>query len=147
MSATENAKLARSLYDWWNARDFDRGMAQTTQDVEWRNIATGQSFRGPQGYRQFQTGWAEAFPDAQVEVMNVIADEQGAAVEFIGRGTHTGTLVTPQGEIPATGRTVEVRFCDVMQLQGGKIVGGHTYFDAATMLAQLGLLPPSGQSA
>jgi hypothetical protein len=44
MAAPENAKLARSLYDWWNARDFDRGMVQTIKDLEWRNIATGQTF-------------------------------------------------------------------------------------------------------
>jgi predicted ester cyclase len=142
MTAAENANLARLLYDWWNARDFDRGMAQATADVEWRNIATGQSFQGPQGYRQYQTGWANAFPDAQVEVTNVIADEQGAVVEFIGRGTHTGPLVTPQGEIPPTGRPVEIRFCEVMQMQGGKLVGGRIYFDAASLLGQLGLLSP-----
>jgi predicted ester cyclase len=78
---------------------------------------------------------------AQVEDTNVIAGDNGAVIEFIGRGTHTGTLASPMGEIPPTGRRVELPFCEVYRITNGKIVGGSTYFDLAGMLQQLGLMP------
>lgn len=62
-------------------------------------------------------------------------------VQFDFRGTHTGPLQGPNGEIPPTGRAVDVPVCDVFQLRNGKAVGVHSYFDAATLMTQLGLLP------
>src|SRR5690348_11060259 len=100
MPAEENARIARSAYELWNARDFDGGVALATPDVEVVNVATGHTHRGESGLREFLQGWATAFPDAQVEVTNVVADDRGAVTEFTGRGTHTGPLVTPAGEIP-----------------------------------------------
>ena len=140
VSAADNAALARKAYDLWNRRDFDGGAALCAPDVEVVNIATGQTFPGPEGVRRYQQSWATAFPDARVEVTHVIAAEDGAVVEFTGRGTHTGPLAGPQGEIPATGRPVEIRFCDVYEIRGGKIARQRTYFDLATLMRQLGLM-------
>jgi steroid delta-isomerase-like uncharacterized protein len=141
MSAQDNAALARKPYDLWNARDFDGAAALFAPEADWLNVAMGVTVRGPEGYKQFAQGWANAFPDGQVEVTNIVASEDGAAVEFIGRGTHTGPLVGPQGTIAATGREAEFRLCDVYQIQNGKFVGGRSYFDSATMMRQLGLMP------
>ena len=60
-------------------------------------------------------------------------------VEFTGRGTHTGTLVTSMGEIPATGRSLTLQLCDVMEFKNGKVQSQKTYFDTGSMMAQLGL--------
>lgn len=140
MSAKDNAATARLVYDLWNNRDFDGVIALSDPDIEVINIATGHTFRGPDGLREFVQGWASTFPDARVEVTNVIADDQSAVVEFTARGAHTGPLVTPTGEIPATGRSVEIRFCDVFEVRNGKFSRQRTYFDLATMMRQLGLI-------
>jgi ketosteroid isomerase-like protein len=70
----------------------------------------------------------------------MVADEEGVVVEFRGRGTHTGPLANPAGDIRATGRKVDIPFCQVYRLKGGKIVSSRLYFDTATMMGQLGLL-------
>lgn len=69
-------------------------------------------------------------------------------VEFMGRGTHTGPLHTPTGDVPATGRRVDLPFCDVHRIEDGKITNGRSYFDLATMMRQLGLMPevPAGMT-
>jgi predicted ester cyclase len=61
-------------------------------------------------------------------------------VEFTGRGTHTGTLRTSMGDIPATGRSLTLQLCDVMEFKDGMIQGQKTYFDSGSMMAQLGLM-------
>ena len=61
-------------------------------------------------------------------------------VEYTGRGTHTGTLSTSMGDIPATGRSVTLQLCDVIEFKDGKVHRQRTYFDTGSMMAQLGLL-------
>lgn len=140
MSTQENAKLAHSLYEMYNNGDFDGMAAQAAADAEITGVPTGMTLKGPDGFRQYIQGWASAFPDSQIEVMNVIVGEEGAVVEFRGRGTHTGPLMAPTGEIPATGKSVDIPFCDVLQMKDGKITSLRSYFDIATMMGQLGLM-------
>lgn len=147
MSAQDNAALVRDVHDAWNGRDFDRILAHTAEDCEWVMMPTGQTFRGLDGMRQYASGWATAFPDGRVEDTSVIAGDNGGVIEFIGRGTHTGPLVSPAGEIPPTGRTLELPFCEVYRITNGKIVGGAIYFDMAGMLQQLGLMPQQPSAA
>lgn len=140
MSAEENAALARAINDAFNARDFDRAAELTAPDAEWVNVATGQTFHGPEGARQFLAGWAGAFPDSVVETTYALGGERGATLEFVGRGTQTGPLPSPAGDIPPTGRRVEVPFCQVLEIEGGKVRRARLYFDAFGMMQQLGVM-------
>ena len=105
------------------------------------------TLRGHDGYKQFLLGWAEAFPDSRTEITNLFATEDQAVIEFIGRGTHTGTLHGPAGDIPATGRKVEFRLCDVLGIKHEKFVSLHQYYDALSFMQQLGLIPSPGQAS
>src|SRR5437660_1337798 len=69
-----------------------------------------------------------SFPDTGIEITNLFATEDQAAVEFIGRGTNTGPLHMPTGDVPPTGRAVEMRFCDVYRVSNGKIVSYRSYY-------------------
>ena len=62
---TDNATLARSMYDAWNERDFDREAALWADEGVITFVGSGQQFRGPDGSRQFSTMWADAFPDGR----------------------------------------------------------------------------------
>jgi ketosteroid isomerase-like protein len=56
-------------------------------------------------------------------------------------GTNTGPLLLPDGStVPATGKAVRVRGCDIATVAGGVIVCHHFYFDQMELLTQLGLL-------
>jgi predicted ester cyclase len=49
-----------------------------------------------------------AFPDASVEFRNEITSGDTVAFEIAYVGTHTGTLASPVGEVPATGKSVSI---------------------------------------
>ena len=134
-----NTEIARTLYDAYNSRNFERSMALADPDVKWLNLSTGQTFEGKEGLLAYMTGWATAFPDSKVNILNMTADEDTIVTEFAGRGTHDGVLATPAGDIPPTGRPIDVPFCEVLRVKDGKIVEGRIYFDSATMLRQLGV--------
>src|SRR5690349_24100315 len=136
---TDNATLARSMYDAWNKRDFDKGAALWANEGVITFVGPGQQFHGPDGSRQFSRMWANACPDGRITVDRVVEDDPFVVVEFTDQGTHTGTLTTAAGSIPATGRSVTLHLCDVYEFRDGKALSQHHYLDTGSMLAQLGV--------
>jgi hypothetical protein len=60
---------------------------------------------------------------------------------------HTGPLETPDGEVPPTGRRIEIEFSVVARARDGLLVDGREYYDSMTFLTQLGLVPESAETA
>jgi steroid delta-isomerase-like uncharacterized protein len=142
MSAQDNAALAREVYATFNRKDYDRCLARATEDVEVVLTPFGQTFTGHAGFRDFMTGFTRAFPDIEITVTNQVATEDQVVNECRWRGTHTGPLMSPQGEIPATGKRVEeARICEVWGIRDGKLASLRNYQDVSTWLRQLGLVP------
>lgn len=140
----DNGSILRGLYDAWNERNFDKVAEYTAPDGQLMLVGSGDTFTGPDGARAYNEAWAAGFPDGRITVDHIYTAGDTVVAEFTGRGTHTGTMVTPTGEIPATGRSVTLKFCDVTQFRDGKIVSQRSYFDSGSMMAQLGL---TGQQA
>lgn len=146
MPAQDNVRLVQDLFDAVNRHDVDGALSLVDPNVEWVNMATGETFRGPGGFRRILQEWWRTFPDNSVEIVDLIAGQDGATVEYIGKGTHDGPLTGPSGEISPTGRHVEMQFCDVYKIKNGKIVSGHIYYDLETLMRQLGQAPMTRQA-
>ena len=139
MSRTE--ELVRANVDYFNDRELDEGQRHVTADFEWTVVPFDKSYRGPKGYRESMQLWIDAFPDARCEITRVIAQGNFVVVEFRGKGTHNGALEGPQGKIAPSGKRVDLPLVDVYEFKDDKVCRGRTYFDAATMLRQLGVKP------
>jgi len=84
----------------------------------------------------------EAMPDVRYEQLATHEVGNVVIVEGFVAGTNTGPLSLPTGgTLPATGRQVRVRSCDVAKVEAGLISTHHAYFDQLELLGQLGLLP------
>ena len=139
--AEDSAAVIRRLYEAINARDLDAIEAMVTDDCDLIDMASGEKFTGPEGARRNAEGWLTAFGDARVELTNVIAAGDWAVAEGIGRGTHTGPMQTPMGEVPPTGKKAELSLCSIIRVQDGKIAEERDYYDAMAIASQLGLMP------
>ena len=82
-----------------------------------------------------------AVPDAEFDVKAWVEEGEHVVAEGVYRGTHTGPLVGPDGAIPPTGRPIEIPFVTVFGAREGKIAAHRAYWDNATFMAQLGLMP------
>jgi steroid delta-isomerase-like uncharacterized protein len=145
-AAQDTITLVNTLYDLTKNHQsdpvwLDKSLTFFAEDCEVVDIPSGTTSRGPDGYKQLILFFEDGFPDSGIEITNMFATDDQAVVEFIGRGTNTGPLHMPTGDVPPTGRTVEMRFCDVYRIRNGKIVNYHSYYDALGFIQQLGLLP------
>ena len=135
------ADVLQGLTDAFNARDFGRAQELLADDLVFTDYAMGVTINGIDGFVDYAKGFATAFPDMRLELVSSVGDDRRAAGEFVGRGTHDGPLATPEGEIPATGRTLAAPFVWYAELDNGKIARLADYYNAATFMTQLGLMP------
>ena len=141
MSAQHNAEIARTIYEAFNKHDFDACLALASEDVEVVLTPFGQTFRGHAGFKDFMAGFKRAFPDITITITNQITTDDYVVNECTWRGTHTGPLGAPTGDIPPTGKTVEgAVICEVWRIKDGKLVSLRNYQDVSTWLRQLGLV-------
>jgi len=145
--AQDNAGIARSLYDHWNERQFDKIADLVAADGEIVFVGSDTHFAGPAGAVEYSQMWADGFPDGRVTIDNVIASGDHVVLQFTGEGTQTGPLKSPIGEIPPTGRSIRLKLCDVHEIRDGKIRSVQSYFDSASMLMQLGVMPEAAVAA
>jgi steroid delta-isomerase-like uncharacterized protein len=140
--AENTTSIARRFVEYTNAQDIDAFVALHADDFELTDTATGETFHGPEGARKnLIEGCVGPFPDLKLEIVNLIAGDDWVAIEGIGRGTHTGPLITPGGDLPATGRSLTLPFCRTLRIRGGKIVSRRDYYNVAAVMEQLGLMP------
>jgi steroid delta-isomerase-like uncharacterized protein len=149
MTAQENVALARAELELFNSHQsdpawLDKAVAALADDFEQTDVPSRSTVRGPDGFRQLNLFFAEAFPDGRVEITNVFGTEDQVVIEFTGRGTNTGPLHMPTGDIPPTGRKADLQFCNILRVRNGKVTSSHLYYDVMTMLQQLGLVPAMG---
>lgn len=83
----------------------------------------------------------EAIPDVRYEAVEKYEAGDVAIDEGVVVGTNTGPLSLPSGEtMPATGKQIRIRSCDIARVEGGEITSHHFYFDQMEFMAQLGLM-------
>jgi predicted ester cyclase len=104
-------------------------------------VAPGAQASGRDEVLGFLGVFQEAFPDLRLETGQLVSDGAAAAAEGTLTGTHDGVLHTPGGDIPPTGRHVELRWAAVYATDGDTLKSEHLFFDQMDFLGQLGLLP------
>jgi steroid delta-isomerase-like uncharacterized protein len=122
-----------------NANDAERLRATYATDAV--AIAPDARLEGADAIVDYVMVWAHAFPDMRQTVENELVAGDWVVSEFTVEGTHTGTLASPDGDIPATNRRATARGVQIQRVQDGKIAEEHIYFDQLEILSQLGLVP------
>lgn len=129
----------------FNAHDIDGFAAVLADDVAFQ-APGGISGRGKPACAEFYGHRLTAFPDGQVEVHAIQIIDDVAVEEGTFSGTHNGTLRTPTGDIPPTGRGISLSYIQVLRFRDGKHLSFNLMFDRLEMLEQLGLIPAPVQA-
>jgi len=97
-------------------------------------------------FRALGQAFVTAVPDMKLEITNTCEQGDTIVVEGIYSGTQIGPLQTPAGEIPASGRSFSFPYVDVFVARDGKFAEHRGYWDNATFMSQLGLMPEPAAS-
>jgi steroid delta-isomerase-like uncharacterized protein len=135
-------EVARAAFEAFMAHDVDGVLRQWHPEGIQDWVALG-VFRGHDEMRPLFESLFAAMPDMDMRIEEVTSDERRSVIQWRSRGTHTGAFMG----IEPTGRTLEMRGVDVMEVEDGLIVKNTVYYDGAAQARGLGLMPAQGSGA
>lgn len=144
MSDQELIAAAKAPSVAYNEKDWDSVRDALAPGFVYEEVATHRRAEGVEEVLELWRGWAEALPDSRATFGNAYVAGSDVILELTWRGTQTGPLRTPEGEIPPTGKGIDLPSCQVLHVEGGKATSMRQYFDMQTLLTQLGVAAAVG---
>ena len=142
MNREEILVLVDRYVEAWNAHDADAVAAFYASDAISRDVGEARPDRA--SIRRGVSDYLAAFPNFHLGVSRVGIDGDVVYVEWHATGTHAGPFLN----VPPTGRVVQVDGCIVVRIGSeGLIVSEILYWDVASLLEQIGLLPEAPAEA
>jgi len=118
----------------WNSHDADAVVAVFTDDAFYEDVPFGVVNQGSAQIRAFAQFFFTVVPDLKVDLINSDLKGGHGTIEWVFSGTDVGLY--------KTGKQFSVRGVTVIDVHGTKISRNSDYYDLATILRDLGLLPP-----
>ena len=135
-----NSELLERYVELYNAGDLDGVMDLYAEDAV--QIMPEGTFEGRSAIRERLARDLVACPDIAWNVLSFVEQGDTFADEWSFVATHTGPFELPDGtELAPTGRRVELRGMELVEVRDGKIVVDNLYYDNMAVMAQLGLVP------
>ena len=134
--------IVEKFFNSISKRDVDTAMSLLTDDHVSHDHGTGMVMTGIEENRADMENWLSMMSDMKVEILNSVESGNCVAVEMRMTGVNTGELMMPDGtKVPATGKSVEMHGCNVIEFDGEKMSKSTQYYSMMSMMAQLGLMP------
>ena len=143
-SAEEVNTDAFNLYidQVWNAGDLDKLDAILTVDHVRHDPLTAEDITGIAGVRAIITSYQAAFPDVQVTVDDIIAEEDRVWAQLTFTGTHSQPLELDDGTIiPASNEAVTWTATKISRYEVGKMAELWLQADTLDLMQQIGAMP------
>jgi steroid delta-isomerase-like uncharacterized protein len=118
----------------WNSHNPDALTAVHTADAVYEDVPFGLVNNGTDQIRAFAQFFFTAVPDLKVEFLQGHLKGGHGTIEWVFSGTDVGVY--------KTGKKFSVRGASVIDVHGEKISRTSDYYALATILRELGLLPP-----
>jgi steroid delta-isomerase-like uncharacterized protein len=146
-SMADAKQQARQAIDSFNKGKLDDWISTVAQDAELFTPMVG-TIKGREAIKGYFVQMRQTFPDAHLDVHKMIGEGNTVVVEYTFTGTHKGPMLTPTGEaIPPTNKTLTGPALDIAVIDDkGQLKSLHQYFDTASGLQQLGLMPQPAAS-
>ncbi|MFL3012967.1 MAG: ester cyclase [Candidatus Neomarinimicrobiota bacterium] len=137
-----NSQIVDKFFESISAADVDTAMSYLHDDCVSHDMGTGQVMKGIEQNRADMENWTSTFSDMKVESMNQVESGNTVVTEMKMTGVNTGDMEMPDGsKLPATGKSIELRGCQITEFEDGKMIKTTQYYNMMSMMAQLGLMP------
>lgn len=137
----ELKKLAENFQRAWDNRDMDALVRLYAEDATMFTPGAQEPMQGREAIKENEEALLRAMPDSSLEFTLALISEDHIVFEFVARGTFTGPLASPEGDIPPTGKSLEIKVAEIVRVNAdGLIEEDRTYYDTMEFMSQLGLI-------
>jgi steroid delta-isomerase-like uncharacterized protein len=126
--------IAQSWIAAWNSHDPGKFLSAFTSDVTYEDTTSiGGAYHGAAEVRKFVADEIAAVPDLKLELVRAAVNNGHGTIEWVFSGTDK--------DIYKTGKKFSVRGVSVIDVKDGKISRCLDFYDAATIMKQVGMEP------
>lgn len=134
------ADIARKAIDALNKKDLEAFKSLYASEAVSHDPMYPEPLKGKDAIGDDMASFFAAFPDAQYRISSVNDLGNDIAIGIAMTGTNTAPLKMPDGEIPATNKSVDLRMSVQSRINDQElIVEERRFYDPADMMKQLGL--------
>jgi ketosteroid isomerase-like protein len=135
--STSNKPIIERLLRTIDANDLDGVKKLFSPDIEL--VTPNGVFRGSEQAAAWLKPFLDAFSELKHTMIGFVETGNEVAFEIKITGKNTRPMASPQGPIPPTNKSIDLRSASFIRLQNEKVAGYRIYFDQAEFVAQLGL--------
>jgi steroid delta-isomerase-like uncharacterized protein len=128
-----SAAVAEKWIAAWNSHNPDQMLPVFTDDVFYEDVAFGEVSHGSAELRKFAASEFEGIPDLALKLDRANIHKGHGTIEWTFSGTDKGVY--------KTGKKFSVRGVSVIDMRDGKISRNLDFYDVATIMRQVGVLP------
>ena len=128
-----DAAIAEKWIAAWNSHSPDKMIPLFTADIFYEDVAFGEVSHGSDELRKFAASEFEGVPDLELKLLRANIHGGHGTIEWTFSGTDKGVF--------NTGKKFSVRGVSVIDVRDGKISRNLDFYDTATLMRQVGLLP------
>mgnify|MGYP001076493529 CR=1 FL=1 len=136
--ATDFEKMMSDYTVAWNSHNVERILSFLTNDVVYEDVALGKVCRGKKEVKDFISSSLVDIPDVKFEQKSSFISGDWSAGEWVMSGTFAHSS---NPGMPATGKSFSVRGASIIEFRKGKISRESFYYNMASFLQQVGLMP------
>ena len=134
-AAARNEAAVREYFDLvWSKGEVERLDHLLAPTYVNHTPSFGQPPPGPDGLKPIVLALRSAFPDLHYRIEDIIATPEYVVARVRMQGTHLGRL----GDLPPTGRAIDVLQINIERFEGGKVVEHWRVTDELALQKQLG---------
>jgi len=127
--------IAESWIAAWNSHDPAKWATHFTSDVYYEDVTFGEISHGSEEAKKFAASFFTDVPDLKLELADSSIEGNHGSIQWILTGTDKGIF--------KTGKPFKVRGVSIITIINGKISRSIDYYDLATIMKQVGVLPAS----
>ena len=132
------------LHVYFQERELTMIKEHLASEFMFEDLPQALTIKSQDEFIDYLATWTTGFSDATIGDPQYLDGADHSIALFHARGTNDGEA----NGMPATGRTIDVPFCEVLHYgTDGKVLSGEVYYDQLTLLAQLGVIQPPGSAA
>jgi steroid delta-isomerase-like uncharacterized protein len=126
--------VIKEHFDSEVSQDFDITLATFNGHPHYEIMATGEVYDGDGEVMSYYTTTRTAFPDQRHDNVRIHVADDAVITEFDLLGTNLGEFYG----MPPTGKAFSVPVIAVFFFEGDRIINERIYFDAASLVMQIG---------
>ena len=140
MTTETNIERAKEFIHAFNTNSWDRLERTLSPQLQYAEVATKATADGSTAFIELCRGWKSIMSDCTGKITDAHGSGNTVILEITWSGTQTGTMQTPMGEHPPSGKFQTIQGVQILTVKENQITSIKNHFDLLSMLTQFGAL-------